>query len=80
MTHVDTAGPTLDDIRSWPAAVSVPRAAAALGISRSVSYELVRRSEFPVRTIRAGGRYVVVTDDLIRVLSSSDRSSSAPTP
>ena len=35
------AAPTLEEIRAWPAAVSVPRAAAALGISRSHAYRFV---------------------------------------
>jgi len=62
--------PTLEEIRAWPAAVSVPRAAAALGISRSHAYELVQRDCLPAKTIRIGGRYVVVTADLVRLLSS----------
>ncbi len=66
-----TGAPTLDEIRAWPAAVSVPRAAAALGISRSHAYELVARGEFPAKTIPAGHRLIVVTADLVKRLSAA---------
>ena len=66
----EAAGPSLAEIRSWPAAVSVARASAAFGISRSHGFELARRGEFPARVLRAGGRYVVVTADIVRQLSA----------
>jgi predicted DNA-binding transcriptional regulator AlpA len=69
--------PTLDEIRSWPAAVSITVAASAYGFSRSHGYELASRGEFPARTIRAGSRYVVVTADIIRQLSASERGADA---
>jgi predicted DNA-binding transcriptional regulator AlpA len=62
--------PTLDQVRQWPATVGIPEASAALGISRSHGYELAATDEFPVRLIRAGGRVVVITSDLIRLLSA----------
>jgi hypothetical protein len=64
------AAPTLDEIRQWPAAVSIALASSAYGISRSHGFELARRGEFPARVIRAGGRYVVVTADIVRGLSA----------
>ncbi len=62
--------PTLEQVRHWPATVDIPPACSALGISRSHGYELVRRGDFPARVITLSGRYVVVTDDLIRALSA----------
>ena len=62
--------PTLEQVRQWPATVGIPPASAALGISRSHGYELAARNEFPARLIRAGGRVVVITADLIRLLSA----------
>lgn len=62
--------PTLEEIQTWPAAVDLPRAATALGFSKSHAYVLVNAGEFPVKTIRAGQRIVVVTADLLRVLSA----------
>ncbi|MFF5919565.1 helix-turn-helix transcriptional regulator [Streptomyces flavochromogenes] len=61
--------PTLADVRKWPATVSVPQAAAAIGCSKSHLYELVRRGESPVKTIQLGNRHVVITADLVRLLS-----------
>ena len=68
-----TERPTLDEIRRWPAAVSIPRASAAFGLSRSHGFELAKRGEFPTRLIKAGGRWVAVTADLIRALSAGER-------
>ena len=64
--------PTLEQIRCWPAAISIPRACTAFGMSRSHGYELAQRGEFPARLIRAGSRWVVITADLIRVLSAGE--------
>jgi predicted DNA-binding transcriptional regulator AlpA len=70
--------PTLAEISAtWPAGVSVPKACTALGISRSHGYELAHRNQFPCRVIRAGSRRVVVTADLIRVLSAREEPRSA---
>jgi predicted DNA-binding transcriptional regulator AlpA len=60
--------PTLDEVRGWPATVSVPTACSALGVSRSCGYDAARRGQFPVRVIRVGGRYRVVTASLLEVL------------
>lgn len=69
--------PTLDEIRSWPAAVSIALASSAYGFSRSHGYELAARGEFPAKTISAGHRLIVVTADIVRQLSASDRSTDA---
>ncbi len=62
-------GPTLDEVRSWPATVSPEKAAAALGISRSYAYELVRRDEFPVKVLKVGSKRRVVTASIVALLS-----------
>jgi predicted DNA-binding transcriptional regulator AlpA len=64
--------PTLAEIRQWPAAVTLPLACSAFGISRSHGYELAARGEFPARVIRVGARVVVVTADIVRSLSAAD--------
>ena len=62
--------PTLSEIReTWPAAVGVPEAAAAFGLSRSHAYELIARGEFPARVLRVGSRYRVVTASIVTALS-----------
>lgn len=67
-------GPTVLDIRSWPATVSPETAATAFGISRSYAYELVRRGEFPAKVISVGSRSRVITASILRALDI------APTP
>ncbi len=62
--------PTLTEIQGWPATVDVPTAGAVFGLSRSHSYDLVSRGEFPVRVIKVGRRYRVLTASIIGVLSS----------
>jgi len=64
--------PTLDEIRRWPATVGVPTAAPALGISTSYLYELAGRGESPVRVLKIGTRYRVVTSELIKLLEGGD--------
>lgn len=61
--------PTLDQIREWPATISVSTAAPAIGISPSYFYELAARNQAPCRVLRVGGRYRVVTASLIALLS-----------
>jgi hypothetical protein len=72
MTHavLTAERPTLQEVRQWPATVGIPLASAALGISRSHGYELAAQDVFPARLIRAGGRLLVITADLVKLLSA----------
>jgi hypothetical protein len=63
--------PTLADVKAWPATVTVPQAATALGCSRSQLYALIGRGEAPVKTLSFGKRHVVVTASLVRVLEGA---------
>lgn len=75
-----TSQPTLADVRKWPATVSVPQAAAAIGCSKSHLHERIKRGDSPVKTIPLGTRHVVITADLVRLLSgepSATRSEAA---
>ncbi len=65
------AAPTLAEVRKWPATVSVPQAATALGCSRSQLYTLIKRGEAPVRTLSFGQRHVVITASLLAVLEAA---------
>ena len=60
---------TLEVIRSWPAAVDLPDAASAYGISRAQAYVAAKRGDFPARVIKVGRRYKVVTADILRDLA-----------
>ncbi|MGW2115353.1 helix-turn-helix domain-containing protein [Streptomyces zhihengii] len=55
---------------TWSGTASVEDAARALGLSRSKSYDLVRRGEFPCRVLRIGRASRIVTASLLRVLDS----------
>lgn len=62
--------PTLAEIREhWPATVDVSAAGRAFGLSRSLSYDLVARGEFPATVMKVGGRYRVITASIVRALS-----------
>lgn len=64
--------PTLDEIRgTWPAAVGVPDAALAIGISKSHLYELIKRGEAPVKVLSFGARHRIVTASLVRLLEAA---------
>lgn len=62
------AGPTLEEIRAWPATVNVDDAARALGISRAAAYEAIRTGTFPVKTLKVRGRIRVITASIQRAL------------
>ncbi|OEJ57746.1 hypothetical protein BGM19_06965 [Streptomyces agglomeratus] len=63
----------LAEVRKWPATVSVPQAASAIGCSKSHLHERIKRGDSPVRTIPLGARHVVITADLVRLLSGEPR-------
>ncbi|MCI3271439.1 helix-turn-helix domain-containing protein [Streptomyces cylindrosporus] len=63
--------PTLDEVRRWPATVSVPKAATALGISKSHLHALIKRGESPVKVLPLDGRHRVVTAALVRLLEAA---------
>ncbi|MCX4780914.1 DNA-binding protein [Streptomyces sp. NBC_01264] len=72
----DVSAPTLSDIRKWPATVSIDQAATALGCGRTYLYDAIRRGDAPVKTIPLGRFRVVITADLVRLLSGEDREAS----
>jgi predicted DNA-binding transcriptional regulator AlpA len=65
------SGPTLDEIRSWPATVNVELAAKAIGVSRAHAYESIRLGTFPARVLRVGSRTKVVTSSILAVLDGA---------
>ncbi|MFJ5222786.1 helix-turn-helix transcriptional regulator [Streptomyces sp. NPDC088400] len=67
------SAPTLAEIKTWPATISVTRCALALGCSKSNLYDRMKRGQMPVRTVRLGpGRTVVITASLVRLLETGD--------
>ncbi len=59
---------TPEKVHALGVVTTVPEAAAVLGISRGVAYELVRRGEFPARVLEIGRRKVVVVASLLELL------------
>jgi predicted DNA-binding transcriptional regulator AlpA len=59
------------DLRTLPAVVDVPTAAAILGIGRSAAYELIRVGQWPTPTLRLGKLIRIPTAPLLDLLNVS---------
>lgn len=55
---------TVDELLALPVSIGLPTANAALGLGRSKGYALAKRDEYPVRVLRLGNEYRVVTAEL----------------
>jgi hypothetical protein len=60
------------ELLALPVSVDLATAARALGIGRTVAYELAKLGEFPVRLLKVGARYRVTRADLLRELGEAD--------
>ena len=60
---------TFDELGSLPCVISVETAAKALGISRTLAYQLAKQGNFPCQVIRIASTYRVATADLLRHLA-----------
>lgn len=67
-TQVTRSGMTYEELMALPVSVDLMVAARALGIGRSLAYDMAKRGRFPVRVLRLGNRYRVTRADLLRVL------------
>lgn len=56
------------ELLALPATVDLCTAAKALGIGRTVAYQLARADELPVPVLRLGARYRIPTSALLKVL------------
>lgn len=63
---------TLEELLSLPVSVPVVDAGRAFGLSRDGVYDLLRRNEFPCRTIKVGRTTRVPRAELLRVLGVID--------
>lgn len=68
----EVALPTLEEVKSWPASVDIPRACLPYGISRSQGYRLAAEGTFPAKVLKVGGRYRVITASIVRALSETE--------
>lgn len=60
----DRVGP----LKDLPPTTTVVTACSLLGIGKSIGYRLIKEGAFPVKVIRFGSTYRVVTADLLRLL------------
>jgi hypothetical protein len=59
---------TAEEIRSWGVSTSVENAGRCLGLSRTQTYEALKRKDPPFPIIKVGRRIVVPTAPLLRLL------------
>lgn len=59
---------TPDRVRSLGMTTDVATAAEIMGIGRTLAFDLLKRDEFPVRTIRVSRRVLVPVGDLLKML------------
>lgn len=67
-TTGDARGMTREELLNLPVAVDLDTANRALTIGRSTGYQLAKRGEYPVKVLRLGNAYRVVTAELHRLL------------
>jgi predicted DNA-binding transcriptional regulator AlpA len=67
---------TRDELLALPVTIDLVAAGRALGLGRTLAYDLAKRGEFPVRLLRLGIKYRVARADLLRYLGEDiDRAS-----
>lgn len=67
--HSPGNGMTREELLTLPAAIDLDTANRALSIGRSTGYALAKREQYPVKVLRLGNAYRVVTADLLRALA-----------
>ncbi len=60
--------PVMDELRAAGPTIPLGLANRALGISKGHGYALAKRGEYPVRLLKLGGAYRVVTSELLALL------------
>jgi hypothetical protein len=66
------------ELRALPCVIGVETAARALGISRTLAYQLAKEGGFPCQVIRIASTYRVATADLLRQLGVTRDSPDEP--
>ncbi|MFJ7275508.1 integrase [Kitasatospora sp. NPDC098663] len=61
-------GMSVADLLALPVAIDLDTANRALGIGRSTGYALAKAGEYPVKVLRLGNAYRVVTAELLSLL------------
>jgi hypothetical protein len=77
----ETRGLTSDELLRLPAVIDLDTANRALMIGRSTGYGLAKKGQYPVKVLRLGNAYRVVTADLLQLLGLQRQSAlSQPSP
>ncbi|RPK48384.1 hypothetical protein EES39_09530 [Streptomyces sp. ADI92-24] len=64
----ETRALTSDELLALPAVIDLDTANRALMIGRSTGYGLAKQGGYPVKVLRLGNAYRVVTADLLKLL------------
>ncbi|MGW6776152.1 hypothetical protein ACWGBX_37835 [Streptomyces sp. NPDC055037] len=64
----EARGLTGDELFALPAVIDLDTSNRALMIGRSTGYGLAKQGEYPVKVLRLGNAYRVVTADLLKLL------------
>ena len=56
------------ELLALPATVDAEFAGRAFGMGRTLTYQLIKRGEFPVRVLKLGNKYRIPTAELLREL------------
>jgi hypothetical protein len=65
-------GMTRAELLALPASVPLETANRALGMGRTLGYDLAKRDQYPCKVLRLGNAYRAITADLLRVLGIED--------
>lgn len=76
-TQTPGPGMTHEELMALPVSFDLMVAARALGIGRTLAYDMAKRGRFPVRVLRLGNRYRVTRADLLRVLGVANQDEGA---
>ncbi|MGW1280182.1 integrase [Streptomyces tsukubensis] len=71
-------GMSREELLALPVAVDLDTANRALTIGRSTGYTLAKQGEYPVKVLRLGNAYRVITADLHRLLGIVLESAAGP--
>lgn len=73
----EVRGLTGDQLLGLPAVIDLDTANRALLIGRSTGYGLAKQGEYPVKVLKLGNAYRVVTADLLKLLGLERQPSDA---
>lgn len=78
ISHREVRALTADQLLALPAVIDLDTANRALMLGRSTGYALAKRGAYPVRVLRLGNAYRVVTAELLRLLGLVHRAPEEP--